>query len=841
MTYNWISYVNCRCSAVTNHLIPVKTMDKKIHIAYGFHVNCYHSYRGDTPDSKGFGSDIRIIRGIIRELDALNAAGIPVKGTWDCENLFSLEDILPEYAPDIIEGMRRRVKDNGDEQIVMGYSNGALGAMQKDELTASVELAIHNPQGSGLEDIFGSYRKIVRPQEVMFSPSQVSAYNDLGTEALCLYYSCVPFDAFRTLIPPLDDEKAFNPLAFEYRGEMITVIPTYSNADVCDAGCLRAWVKDLRKKQLSGEIRKDLFLFINMDADAVFWESLDLPIIGSRLANTDGIRGLVKEVADLDYVVFSTPGEYLDTHSPAGTVRFTQDTADGNFTGYASWAEKPYNRKIWTAIERSRTAAKVRPDETDVLTRLRLLSTTHFGLATPVLNIAREKAADALADKLNKHATDPEGLLTIHNTAGGTLQCFQLSCNNGSIPSVEADGLTANTALPMGDDSVFMLLRFRDVRPEYRVTAGEAVPPISGSVCSRLTLESSGTKVEFSADGRIKSLTYKGYSIGVGDFLTSYMIHGGKRFDFSPDSIECTDITGGKAVRISGYIPLPGALTRGSFRFTFFTSDAAEGIFVLTDVNWPYTTERDAISTENSTLGRYTDMKWEETAPFCLSFKNSGEVSVIKRNFEGDISSFRTASYGEADPKNRTLDSFNNQLTAGLVGLTDGEKGLIIGNARNVLSSMAFCPMRLNADGSVKMNPFGTFTGRQRHHPNRSKDRIPLTYTLIAPQGKSLAPAYNGSRERAVLCLMPFSGSIPEKDALSDLISFADGAYVAGTAGPLAPFTGENVTPRPAQPPAKDQKIRSPLLTGIKGNIGKYALRGVKAIAYIARRQRKAN
>ena len=85
-------------------------MSYKIHIAYGFHVNCYHSYRGDTNDAQGFGSDIRIIRKTIKTLDELNAEGIPVKGTWDSENFFSLEQILPEYAPDIIEGMKRRAK-----------------------------------------------------------------------------------------------------------------------------------------------------------------------------------------------------------------------------------------------------------------------------------------------------------------------------------------------------------------------------------------------------------------------------------------------------------------------------------------------------------------------------------------------------------------------------------------------------------------------------------------------------------------------------------------------------------------------------------------------------------
>ena len=329
-----------------------------IHIAYGFHVNLYHSYRGDSNDGLGFGSDIRIIRKIIDVLNELNKSGIPVKGTWDTENFFSLEKILPEYAPDIISGIRERVEKYGDENIIMGYNNGALSAMNDDEFTSSIELAVSNNGGSGLKDIFGTYEPIVRPQEVMFTPSQVSLYNKCGIKAVCLYYSCIPFDAFKTIIPKLPDEEAYNPLTYSYKGEELTVIPTYSNADVCDAGCLRAWVKSLRKKQESGEINRDLFIFINMDADAIFWESLDIPFIGGRLANTDGIKGLVTEVSDLDYIVFDTPGGYINNHAPVGKIEFTQDTADGNFTGYSSWAEKPYNRKIWTAIERSRALSK---------------------------------------------------------------------------------------------------------------------------------------------------------------------------------------------------------------------------------------------------------------------------------------------------------------------------------------------------------------------------------------------------------------------------------------------------------------------------------------------------
>ena len=80
----------------------------KVHIGFGFHVNCYHSYRGDTNDALGFGGDIRIIRHILDTLDDRNARGIPVRGTWDFENAFTLEKVLPEYAPDIIERVRRR-------------------------------------------------------------------------------------------------------------------------------------------------------------------------------------------------------------------------------------------------------------------------------------------------------------------------------------------------------------------------------------------------------------------------------------------------------------------------------------------------------------------------------------------------------------------------------------------------------------------------------------------------------------------------------------------------------------------------------------------------------------
>ena len=55
------------------------------------------------------------------------------------------------------------------------------------------------------------------------------------------------------------------------------------------------------------------------------------------------------------------------------------------------------------------------------------------------------------------------------------------------------------------------------------------------------------------------------------------------------------------------------------------------------------------------------------------------------------------------------------------------------------------------------MNPFGTYYGNQRHHFSRGNDEILNTYTLVAAQGKSIAPSYNGSSETAMFGLYPMN------------------------------------------------------------------------------------
>ena len=830
----------------------------KVHVAFGFHVNCYHSYRGDAPDATGFGGDIRIIRKIIAALNDLNARGIPAKGTWDFENAYSLEEILPRYAPDIIEGVKERVEKHGDENIIMGYNNGALGAMTPEEFDASIQWAITNEKGSGLEDIFGACERIVRPQEVMFTPSQVRDYRRNGIEALCLYYSCVPFDAFRTIVPQLPDALAFNPLTYTYQGESLTVLPTYSNADIFDAGSLRALAKDLHAKQASGEIDTDVLIFINMDADAILWEDLGLPFPFNKIAGTRGILGLAEEVADLDFVVFGTVGAYLKTHPPLGKIAFGHDTADGSYTGYSSWAEKPFNRQIWTRLERARALALAAPAAFEE--RVLLLSTTHFGLASPVLNIDRERRALALSREMLQKELDARvipGKLTLINPNGGHIVSTELCFREGWLSHIERLQITGQGVKNFGgialarhgDGSVasaFVLLRFEHTVPQCELGVTNDAPAVER--VSDDSLAAGGLAIRVCGHGELLSVKYKNAPIGGRDFTRAFVTYEGREYPVTHRRRKELPLAGqALGLRVEGELHLPGEEKPGRCRCDFFTLPGFDGILVRSAVKYPYTRESYSISTASSALGRYYDVKWQEAAPFQLRPRLAGELHVVKRNFAGDVSGYPVASFRESVPQNENLSSFNHQLTGGFVGLTNGETGLLLANARQVLGSMAHCPMRLKREAGqdqVSLNPFGTYAGPQRVHPSRGDGSLGEAFVIVAPQSRSLAPAYNGARETAMMALFGYEGLLPTGEVLEQACAFADGAVLLEPDNsPVgSPAADADHVRFPAARENRDapQKLRNPAFSGVLGSPAHIAKVGLRALKGILRAQKRA-
>jgi hypothetical protein len=73
------------------------------------------------------------VREIIRMLDEANAQGLQARGYWDFDVYWTLEQIIPAHAPDIIEDIRRRVQSGQDEVLPGPYGNDANHAATEEE------------------------------------------------------------------------------------------------------------------------------------------------------------------------------------------------------------------------------------------------------------------------------------------------------------------------------------------------------------------------------------------------------------------------------------------------------------------------------------------------------------------------------------------------------------------------------------------------------------------------------------------------------------------------------------------------------------------------------------
>lgn len=841
-------------------------MSYSVHVGFGFHVNCYHSYRGDTCDALGFGSDIRIIRSIIDTLDRCNAQGIPVRGTWDFENAYSLEQILPKYAPDIIEHVRERQQKHGDENILMGYNNGAMSAMTEDEFMASVQWAVTNEKKSGLEDIFGSCERIIRPQEVMFTPSQAALYQKAGVQAVCLYYSCVPFDAFRTVVPPLSEENAFNPLTYRYGDGHITILPTYSPADVMDAGSLRHWVNDLHEKQQKGDIRRDVFLFVNIDADSFLWEPFPVPKPLRKLPCFGGLEGLIREIADLPFIVFDTPAGYLRTHEPVAEIFFGEDVADGNFSGYSSWAEKPFNRQIWTRLERARMYARLYGEggSPSFEERVRLLSTTHFGLASPVLNITRERTALKLSGQMmekeeealllkweqKRHKTKKHEVwlknVTQTSFFGTQLGLAKGFCSDIRRLKVKGKRLQQYFAIPTAlweDGSVkgiYLLCRFETVKKKYRLhfkMKNSRCDETDGDERRSCLTDAAGMCLKINEQTGFPQI-FSGTGAPLAEWDSRITYHE-KSCHFGRPTCSALAFSGqGKGIRLSGEISLGRELESGNYDFSFFTMKGERGIYVVSRVQYPYTRERETASSQAFNLGRCCDLDWGEVMPMELTIRMGEDAVVEKRNFMDDISSYPLSDFWHAFPQNQKLDSFNHHLTGGYLALHDETHGIVLSHARQVCGSMAHCPMRLRSDEEVRtvsINPFGTYDGEQRYYPTRGNGCMSQLYQVTMPQARSLAPAYNGVSELSIQRISDYYGEHDNREKeLADALAFADGCVVYATCGAVERWREDNIRLHQAQvlPTAKGKLRLIKALGKTKVSIPRLVVKYLKNIRF---------
>ncbi len=836
----------------------------KVYVALGFHGNFYHSWRGDTPDEAGFGTDIRVVREILRILDEANAEGLDARGYWDVENLFTYERILPEHAPDILEGIRRRVAAGRDEILLMPYDNGLIHAMTPEELRANVRWAISNPWGSGVRDLFGNFTPILRPQEMMLTPGVMGILQQEGIEGLALLYSSVPFNAISSFLKPLPPEQRYGVTRFRMRanGPRMLLLPTSSVGDVVDHISLEKWLLDLRALQTDGQVGGDLLLHINADADGDFWLPQNLPAVLMWLPNAGGLREYIEAVNRYDWAEFTTPARYLKDHPPVGDVMVHQDLADGGFDGQYSWAEKFASHSIWTRLEQSRLASwraqtlasgapdSVRREAFELLwnerdssfwERVVGLSTTHFGMSTPIVNEERQAVAESVTGRARELAWRAERLLADAAVASGprpdreALYVFDVRDVRplapgvvtrtllriplifaGAVPATRLEDEAGApfphaivSRLDLGDGRVagtlWALLPLAPAEMHTLRLMPDAAPP-ANAPASPGRLANGHVQVTLDPESGISSLQAGDWVAGGPDFLSAFI-------SYRSDDVPVQWDNGAWEIRApetgSDWLDRVHLRTRVPFETPDDAEVAAEIEVTLSlpanapwlvadvEVAYPYTRKRDVLHTAAQKLRRLLDQRWIEVAPFQLKPLLQGTrekpLRVWKHNYL-DVTSFYDLDYAQINPNNAEIDAFNHQITAGWVAVSDRQNGLLVAADADVRASFAFAPMRLREFEGRQMlwlNPFGSYYGRQLDYSHLDGDGIGADITeLFSSSLRPNGPSYNGEHERFSLLLAPYAGDAPPEWLREDARAFFASPAVVYRKAPEAAGAG---------------------------------------------------
>lgn len=827
----------------------------KVYVMLGFHTSFYHSWRGDTNDEAGFGTDIRVVRGILAQLNDANAKGLDAKGYWDFDEYFTVEQILPKYAPDIIEGIRKRVASGLDEVLPGPYNNGITSAQTAEELYKTLAWALENPRGSGLKQVFGRVTPIYRPQEAMSTPGIIPIMQRAGIEGIILPYSAYPFTAFSNFVKPLPPEQRYGALWLKHETgpERTALIPCYSPGDALNYGSFELWMRHLRSLQEKGIVKSDLLLHYNFDADAETWLPMKLPYGLKNVPNTGGVAEIINAVNKYKWASFTTPAAYLKDHPPTGEIVIRQDTADGAFDGYFSWAEKFESHVTWTAIEQSRMysyRAKALGAKFDIPLdrmlwddrdsslwyRILSLSTTHFGMSTPIINEERQAQADNLSKKARDLAYDAyraiqSRRMTGHIGEGGDYSFTVYNYPRGEDPQGAASRMAVRIPIIIKGPGKPILKRGDGREIPASLINVEKLP--DGRYAAELTfvadmdaqesrsydlkIENSQCQINLSVSPSQEQQVQTIESFDMDTCVTYRTKKKPQRYCvryFWPQELANECLNGVNRVKwpvpISFDAPDGRHEVKGSYKFTLY-DDLPQYLIVDVDVDYPYTPPRDLIHTVQQKLRRYLDLRWIEVGPFAIhpdiTTPESDPLTIWKHNYLGVTSSY-SLNYGQINPKNREIDSFNHQITNGWVAVTNGKKGLLIAQDASVNASFAFAPMRLRVKNGMQqlyINPFGTYFGRQLDYTHLNKSRVGSQMTeAVAAHLRPSGPSFNGKHEKFRLLLAPYIGNKPPQELQNDAMAFF---YPYGVIYHKTPFGNEIVTPEDMERKIRQMKL----------------------------------
>jgi hypothetical protein len=660
---------------------------------------------------------------------------------------------------------------------------------------------------------------MVRPQEMMYTPLHLKLYRRHGIESISLFYSAVPFNTFSNFIPLLPIEQRFNPLTLTYPGiqETLTLVPAHNHGDLADNVSLRWWLKRLRRKQLALAEPTDFLLLLDADADDDYWWGYNWPVLNKLLAQTRGLRGLVESVCDLDFVAFTTPCEYVRTHPPLGVVSIGQDTADGGFDGMCSWAEKWSNHQLWTGVERSRIlelqTRRLGGSDNQELerlvqesfdARLKALSTTHFGLSSPVMNRTRLRTASELVRvSVDKAAqafelaapgalgeTDGAGFALFDYARGVSTQDveYEVKPSRALVRVPLAEPLPNEVRLVGADgkprpacvrraELLFVESIDGGERKDFYLSdqGGEDFTVPNPVTATPGVLQNEFITLRFDGAMQPVSLVCQGLEWSDGPFLRSAINYAGRVAEVSRWTLLEASVLGEGLlgwVKVRGEIPFRAdGEKRVEVERELLLVSGLPHLYAYTRIAYPQTRSNKFNKKRAQRLEQEYDGHWREVMPCEIRPALFGRpLRVWKHNYLGHVSHY-DLNYGEFS-RNRELDSFNNHVTHAWVAVSDREKGLLAAQTADVNASFAFCPMRTRG-ARIFLNPFGTYFGKQLRYATAFSGLGKLIAVHMAESLSSFAPSFNGRTEDLALLIAPYLGDAPPEEVRRDAEAFA--------------------------------------------------------------------
>ncbi|MHA1726452.1 MAG: hypothetical protein ACTSYC_11090 [Promethearchaeota archaeon] len=307
---------------------------------------------------------------------------------------------------------------------------------------------------------------------------------------------------------------------------------------------------------------------------------------------------------------------------------------------------------------------------------------------------------------------------------------------------------------------------------------------------TRRVLKNKFIRLEFDENGKIISFKLAGKEYACPKFLDSAVVFGtpkkSKRYESLNDEIvvlRTGEDNFSASLKIKSVFEiLPNALVHVEKTCTIYAD--LPFLFIDVEMNLCDIKGDEKIEDGTSFVEKRFDKRWLEIMPCeirpqILGIKNF--LRIWKHNYFGRVSFF-DLDMKQVDPKNANFDCLVANISDGWMGVSNGDKGLLVGYNGIKAANFAFTPLKLRDKGfgdcakeaqQIRINPFGTYHGKSLHYwtngTGHGQKLVPKLFTTL----DSSAPTFSGKKVSFELVLIPYKGDFPPLEFQSFLNHFS--------------------------------------------------------------------